>query len=163
MVTSFCHLFGLFLAIFGHFNVILCIFHHFLQFFAILCQVIWCWYYWPHLDHFPKHFGSFCAIFGQYLVIFGHFRPFWAIFGHFWLFWVIFGHFGHFWPFLGHFRIIFVCNFLPFWGQLIQCWYSLPNLDHLPKQFRPFQGHIWLFWAILCHFWPIWVMYQSFV
>ena len=82
-----------------------------------------------------------------------------AILGNFWpfqSFLTIFGSFqGHFWHFCMQFSAIL--------GQLIQCWYSLPNLDHLPKQFRPFQGHIWLFWAILCHFWPIWVMYQSFV
>ena len=105
-------------AIFGHFNVILYIFGIFLEISAILGQVIWCWYYWPHLDHFPKHFGSFCAIFGQYLVIFGHFRPFWAIFGHFWLFWVIFGHFrvifDHFWVILGSFLAFLYAIFCHF-------------------------------------------------
>ena len=73
-----------FLAIFGPYLVILAIlgsFNPFLvifwQFSVILGQVIWCWYYWPHLDHFPKHF-----------------RLFWAIFGHFGL---LYCNSGHFW------------------------------------------------------------------
>ena len=52
-----------FWVIFGHFRFILAIFWYFLVFFwqfsAILGQVIWCWYYWHHLDHFPKHLRQF--------------------------------------------------------------------------------------------------------
>ena len=133
MVTSFCHLFGLFLPIFGHFNVILYIFGIFLEISAILGQVIWCWYYWPHLDHFPKHFrpflailGSFCpflVIFRQFSTILGqviwcwyywphldhfakHFRPLWAIFGSFFL------NFCHFRS--GNLVLVLLASFGPF-------------------------------------------------
>ena len=79
-------LFWPFLVIFGHFRVILAIFW---QFSVILGQVIWCWYYCHHLDHFPKYLGPFLAILG-------HFWPFWVILGHFR---VILAIFGNFWPF----------------------------------------------------------------
>ena len=80
LFTTYLGYFGPFLDILTSFCAFFIIFS---QFFAILGQVIWCWYYWPHLDNFPKHFGSFCAIFGQYLVIFGHFRVILPIFGNF--------------------------------------------------------------------------------
>merc|ERR1712002_1339882 len=93
---------------------------------------------WTIFLNILDHFVPFLANTWSFLVISDHFGPFL----------VIFGHFGHFWPFLGHFRIIFVCNFLPFWGQLIQCWYALPNLDH----FRGIFGCLGPFCAIFGQF-----------
>ena len=82
-------LFTTYLGYFCPFLAILMSFCTFLVFFleisAILGQIIWCWYYWPHLDHFPKHFRPFL----------GHFRLFKAVFGKFC---TIFVHLGLCWP-----------------------------------------------------------------
>ena len=45
----------------------------------------------------------YCTI-GQFLAIFGHFRPFSAIWGHLELFWVIWGHFASFWAIMSNYE-----------------------------------------------------------
>ena len=73
------------------------------------------------------HFGVLLAILESFLAIFGSFS-------------------GHLWYFCFQFFTIL--------SQLIQCQYSLPHVDYLPKQFRLFCRYFGLFWYVLVHFYP---------
>ena len=76
------------------------------------------------------------------------------ILGYFWCLCAILCSFLAIFGSLGSF-LVFLLQFSAILGQLIQCWYSLPHLDYLPKQFRIFWGYFGLFRDVQGHFWPI--------